>query len=63
LICILSGDTNKVRAQLSALRIELAEQLGLRDPKVFAPLWVVGFPLLEWYEETARFHAMHHPFT
>ncbi len=63
LICVLSGDANKVRAQLSALRMELAEQLGLRDPKVFAPLWVVDFPLLEWDEETARFHAMHHPFT
>jgi len=63
LICILSGDTNKVRAQLSALRMELAEQLGLRDPKVFAPLWVVDFPLLEWDEDTERFHAMHHPFT
>ncbi len=63
LICILSGDTNKVRTQLSALRMELAEQLGLRDPKVFAPLWVVDFPLLEWDEDTERFHAMHHPFT
>ncbi|MCL4128843.1 UNVERIFIED_CONTAM: hypothetical protein GTU68_057880 [Idotea baltica] len=63
LICVLSGQTNKVRAQLSALRMELAERLGLRDPKEFAPLWVVDFPLLEWDEETERFHAMHHPFT
>ncbi len=63
LICVLSGDTDKVRTQLSALRMELAEILGLRDPKVFAPLWVVDFPLLEWDEETNRFHAMHHPFT
>ena len=63
LICVLSGETNKVRAQLSALRMELAERLGLRDPEVFAPLWVVDFPLLEWDEETARYHAMHHPFT
>ncbi len=63
LICILSGEKNKVRAQLSALRMELAERLGLRNPKVFAPLWVVDFPLLEWDEETERFHAMHHPFT
>lgn len=63
LICILSGDKNKVRAQMSALRMELAEQLGLRNPKEFAPLWVVDFPLLEWDEETERFHAMHHPFT
>lgn len=63
LICVLSGQTNKVRAQLSALRMELAQRLGLRDPKVFAPLWVVDFPLLEWDEETERYHAMHHPFT
>lgn len=63
LICILSGDINKVRAQLSALRMELAERLGLRDPNVFAPLWVVDFPLLELDEETGHYHAMHHPFT
>ncbi|PKA83168.1 aspartyl-tRNA synthetase [Ulvibacter sp. MAR_2010_11] len=63
LICVLSGNANKVRAQLSALRMELAEKLGLRNPKEFAPLWVVDFPLLEWDEETNRFHAMHHPFT
>ena len=63
LICVLSGDKNKVRAQLSALRMELAERLGLRNPKEFAPLWVMDFPLLEWDEDTKRFHAMHHPFT
>ena len=63
LICILSGNTDKVRAQLSALRMELAERLGLRKPNEFAPLWVVDFPLLEWDEETQRYHAMHHPFT
>ncbi len=63
LICVLSGGTNKVRAQLSALRMELAERLGLRNPDEFAPLWVMDFPLLEWDEETERFHAMHHPFT
>ncbi len=63
LVCVLSGDTTKVRAQLSALRMELAERLGLRKPDEFAPLWVVDFPLLEWDEETERFHAMHHPFT
>ncbi|MDB0600568.1 aspartate--tRNA ligase [Tenacibaculum maritimum] len=63
LICVLSGKTSKVRAQLSALRMELAERLGLRDPKVFAPLWVVDFPLLELDEETGHYHAMHHPFT
>ncbi len=63
LICVLSGETNKVRAQLSALRMELAERLGLRKPDEFAPLWVMDFPLLEWDEETERYHAMHHPFT
>ncbi|WP_299894713.1 aspartate--tRNA ligase [uncultured Aquimarina sp.] len=63
LICVLSGNANKVRGQLSALRMELAERLGLRNPEEFAPLWVVDFPLLEWDEETERYHAMHHPFT
>ena len=63
LICLFSGETNKVRAQLSALRLELAERLGLRDPQVFAPLWVIDFPLLELDEETVHDHAMHHPFT
>ncbi|WP_299676057.1 aspartate--tRNA ligase [uncultured Tenacibaculum sp.] len=63
LICVLSGNTNKVRAQLSALRMELAERLGLRKPDEFAPLWVVDFPLLELDEETGHYHAMHHPFT
>ena len=63
LICVLSGVADKVRGQLSALRMELAERLNLRNPKEFAPLWVVDFPLLEWDEETKRYHAMHHPFT
>jgi aspartyl-tRNA synthetase len=63
LICVLSGTTPKVLAQLSALRLELAERLGLRDPKVFAPLWVIDFPLLELDEKTGHYHAMHHPFT
>ncbi len=63
LICVLSGETNKVRAQLSALRMHLAEELGLRKPDEFAPLWVVDFPLLELDEETGHYHAMHHPFT
>ena len=63
LICVLSGVAHKVRTQLSALRMELAERLGLRKPNEFAPLWVVDFPLLEWDEETKRYHAMHHPFT
>lgn len=63
LILVMAGDTHKTRTQLSALRMELAEQLGLRKPNEFAPLWVVDFPLLEWDEETQRYHAMHHPFT
>lgn len=63
LICVLSGAKNKARTQLSALRMHLAEQLGLRKNDEFAPLWVVDFPLLEWDEETERYHAMHHPFT
>jgi aspartyl-tRNA synthetase len=63
LICVLSGDTLKTRTQLSALRMELADRLGLRNPEEFAPLWVVDFPLLEWDEDSNRFHAMHHPFT
>ena len=63
LICILSGETNKVRTQLSALRMHLAEELGLRKPNEFAPLWVIDFPLLELDEETGHYHAMHHPFT
>lgn len=63
LICVLSGDTQKVRSQLSALRMEMATRLGLRKSDEFAPLWVIDFPLLEWDEETERFHAMHHPFT
>lgn len=63
LVCILSGQTDDVRAQLSALRMAVAEQLGLRKKDEFAPLWVLDFPLLEWDEETERYHAMHHPFT
>ena len=63
LLLVLSGTENEVRKQMSELRLEMGEQLGLRDPKVFAPLWVIDFPLLEWDEETSRYHAMHHPFT
>ena len=63
LLLVLAGETNKVRNQLNELRLHMGEQLGLRDPNVFKPLWVVDFPLLEWDEETSRFHAMHHPFT
>jgi aspartyl-tRNA synthetase len=63
LICVLSGKANATRGQLSALRMEMGKRLGLRKPNEFAPLWVVDFPLLEWDEDTQRFHAMHHPFT
>ena len=63
LILVMAGDTAKTRTQMSVLRMELAEALDLRDPKEFAPLWVLDFPLLEWDEESKRFHAMHHPFT
>jgi len=63
MIFVLSGPADKTRAQLSALRMELATRLGLRKPEEFAPLWVVDFPLLELDEESGRWHAMHHPFT
>lgn len=63
LILILSGELDKTRKQLNELRLHLGKELGLRDPNVFAPLWVIDFPLLEWDEDTARYHAMHHPFT
>ncbi|WP_069659602.1 aspartate--tRNA ligase [Arcticibacter eurypsychrophilus] len=63
LFLILSGKAEKVRKQLSELRLEVASRLGFRDKTKFSPLWVVDFPLLEWDEESDRFHAMHHPFT
>ncbi|MVO10166.1 aspartate--tRNA ligase [Flavobacterium sp. TP390] len=63
LILVLSGNADKTRTQLSALRMEVATRLGLRKSDEFAPLWVVDFPLLEWDEESGRYHAMHHPFT
>ena len=63
LMFLLSGETDKVRKQMNELRLQVAEQLGLRKPDEFAPLWVIDFPLLEWDEETERYHAMHHPFT
>jgi len=63
MIFVLSGPADKTRTQLSALRMELATRLGLRNPAEFAPLWVVDFPLLELDEESGRWHAMHHPFT
>lgn len=63
LLLILSGETNATRKQMSELRLKMGEDLGLRDRNVFKPLWVLDFPLLEWDEESQRYHAMHHPFT
>ena len=63
LMLILCGPAMKTRVQLCALRLEMGNQLGLRNPDVYAPLWVIDFPLLEWDEETQRYYAMHHPFT
>ncbi len=63
LLFLLCGDDEKTRKQLSELRLEMGNRLGLRDPKVFKPLWVLDFPLLEWDEDESRFFAMHHPFT
>ena len=63
LLLLLCGDLEKTRKQLSELRLYLGNNLGLRDPSVFKPLWVTDFPLLEWDEDNNRFHAMHHPFT
>ncbi len=63
LMLVLSGEADKSRKQLNELRLEMGERLGLRDPKNYKPLWVVDFPLLEWDEDSKRFHAMHHPFT
>jgi len=63
LILVLVGDKRKAQAQLSELRLEMGERLGLLDKNVFSPLWVIDFPLLEWDEDSKRFHAMHHPFT
>ena len=63
LILILAGVKEATRKQMNELRLEMGNQLGLRNPNDFAPLWVVDFPLLEWDEESKRFHAMHHPFT
>ncbi len=60
---VLAGQADKVRKQLNELRLEMGTRLGLRDKNTFAPLWVLDFPLLEWDEETGRYHAMHHPFT
>ncbi len=63
LMLILCGEKRKTQKQLCALRLEVADRLGLRNPSVFAPLWVIDFPLFEWDEETQRYYATHHPFT
>ena len=63
LLLVLSGEAETARKQMNELRLHMGNELGLRNPNVFKPLWVVDFPLLEWDEDTARYHAMHHPFT
>ena len=63
LLLILTGNTAVTQKQMSELRLYMGKKLGLRDPKKFAPLWVLDFPLLEWDEDSRRYHAMHHPFT
>lgn len=63
LVLVLSGETDKTRRQLGELRLHMGDALGLRNPNEFKPLWIVDFPLLEWDEESDRYHAMHHPFT
>ena len=63
LIFVMAGDSQNTQTQLSALRIEIAEQMGLRKSNEFAALWVTDFPLLAWDEDSKRYHAMHHPFT
>lgn len=63
LLLILAGDANPTRSALSALRLHMGDQLDLRPQDIFKPLWIVDFPLLEWDEDSNRFHAMHHPFT
>ena len=63
LVLLLCGEKRKTQTMLGVLRLEMGGRLGYRDPKVFAPLWIVDFPLLEWSEEDGRFYAMHHPFT
>jgi len=63
LMLVLCGGLDATRKQLAELRLHMGSEMGLRDPFDFKPLWVVDFPLLEWDEETERYHAMHHPFT
>lgn len=63
LILILAGEREKTQKALCELRLEMGTRLGLRNKDVFAPLWVIDFPLFEWDDETQRYYAMHHPFT
>ena len=63
LILMLAGEKNSTYNAIAELRLEMGERLNLRDPSIYKPLWVVNFPLLQWDEESKRFHAMHHPFT
>jgi len=63
LLLVLCGGLDKTRKQMNELRLHMGNELGLRNPNVFKPLWVLDFPLLEWDEENERYHAMHHPFT
>jgi aspartyl-tRNA synthetase len=63
LLLVLSGELDKTRKQMNELRLHMGNELGLRNPAIFKPLWVLDFPLLEWDEENSRYHAMHHPFT
>jgi aspartyl-tRNA synthetase len=63
LLLVLSGNLDTTRKQMNELRLHMGNELGLRNPNVFKPLWVLDFPLLEWDEESGRWHAMHHPFT
>ena len=63
LMLVLSGSTDEVRSQMNDLRLHMGDELGLRNPNIFKPLWVIDFPLLEWDQESERYHAMHHPFT
>src|SRR5690606_29226922 len=63
LLLVMAGNKDRVRKQLGELRLEVASWEGLRDKNTYAPLWVTDFPLLEWDDESGRYHAMHHPFT
>ena len=63
LILIMAGEKKSIQSQMGMLRLEMGERLGLRNPKLYAPLWIIDFPLLQWNEDDKRYYAMHHPFT